>query len=214
MALHCSHDTWTVEAGSEGEEGRRERQGADMWWLLWRLTVVLAGGGDTGGEMAAAPGGGLSLFSPLFFFSSSMFFFSALSPFLVFFFGSSDFFSFFSFPSLIRASPLLLFFLLSSPIFIGKNRGRDGRGGHCSASPRPSKGCVPSVFHRPVVGHRSEFMQVGLWSTSFWCFRRKREKKVEEKKIFFFTCLARPGEEEDPQCRLKRHRFRLFFYEQ
>jgi hypothetical protein len=52
--------------------------------------------------------------------------------------------------------------LLSSPIFIGKNRGRDGRGGHYSASPGPSKGCVPSVFHRPVVGHRSEFMQVGL----------------------------------------------------
>jgi hypothetical protein len=104
--------------------------------------------------------------------------------------------------------------LLSPPIFIGKNRGRDGRGGHCSASPGPSKGCVPSVFHRPVVGHRSEFMQVGLWSTSFWCFQRKKEKKVGEKKIFFFPCLARPGEEEDPQWRLKRHRFRLFFYEQ
>jgi len=33
------------------------------------------------------------------------------------------------------------------------------------------------------------------------------------RKIFFFPCFARPGEEEDPQCRSKRHRFGLFFCE-
>jgi hypothetical protein len=34
---------------------------------------------------------------------------------------------------------------------------------------------------------------------------------TEEEKIFFFPCFARPGEEEDPQYRLKRHRLGLFF---
>jgi len=29
---------------------------------------------------------------------------------------------------------------------------------------------------------------------------------------FFFPCLMRPGEEEDPQCRSKRHRLGLFFF--
>jgi hypothetical protein len=37
---------------------------------------------------------------------------------------------------------------------------------------------------------------------------------TEEEKIFFFPCFARPGEEEDPQCRLKQHRLGPFFYEQ
>jgi hypothetical protein len=35
---------------------------------------------------------------------------------------------------------------------------------------------------------------------------------IEEEKIFFFPRFARPGEEEDPQCRSKRHRFGLFFF--
>jgi hypothetical protein len=32
------------------------------------------------------------------------------------------------------------------------------------------------------------------------------------KKIFFFPCFARPGEEEDIWCRLKRHHFCFFFF--
>jgi hypothetical protein len=30
------------------------------------------------------------------------------------------------------------------------------------------------------------------------------------RKIFFFPCFVRPGEEEDPQCRSKQHRLGLF----
>jgi hypothetical protein len=48
----------------------------------------------------------------------------------------------------------------------------------------------------------------------FLMFRRERERREVGEKIFFFPCLARPGEEEDPQCHSKRHRLGLsiFFY--
>jgi hypothetical protein len=47
------------------------------------------------------------------------------------------------------------------------------------------------------------------WSASFW---KESVAVIEEEKIFFFPRFARPGEEEDPQCRSKRHRFGLFFF--
>jgi len=44
-------------------------------------------------------------------------------------------------------------------------------------------------------------------------FLKGKSVKTGGRKIFFFPCLARPGEEEDPQCCLKRHRLSLFLYE-
>jgi len=63
-----------------------------------------------------------------------------------------------------------------------------------------------------VVGHRSEVIQVAMVGV-FLMFRRERERREVGEKIFFFPCLARPGEEEDPQCRSKRHRLGPFFFE-
>jgi hypothetical protein len=42
-------------------------------------------------------------------------------------------------------------------------------------------------------------------------FLKGKMAVTEEEKIFFFPCFARPGEEEDPQCRLKQHYLGLFF---
>jgi hypothetical protein len=46
----------------------------------------------------------------------------------------------------------------------------------------------------------------------FLMFRRERERREVGEKIFFFPCLTRPGEEEDPQCRSKQHRLGPFFF--
>jgi hypothetical protein len=42
---------------------------------------------------------------------------------------------------------------------------------------------------------------------------KKRGREKQGKEIFFFPYLACPGEEEDPQCRSKRHHLGLFFFE-
>jgi hypothetical protein len=52
------------------------------------------------------------------------------------------------------------------------------------------------------------FGQVGVLGQCL--FERKRGGK-QRKNIFFLPCFARPGEEEDPQCRSKRHHFGLLF---
>jgi len=135
------------------------------------------------------------------------------------------FFFFFSFScsSFLSSSSGLIFFLsfglftlsstlLCSPpsVFIGKTEGRERQG-------RPMcnrlGGCILSVFLYPVEGHRSKLRQVGYFgSASFWWFWRKRERTKQGRKIFFFPCLACPGEEERLHCRSKRHRFGLFLF--
>jgi len=158
--------TCDMNSGEENAEEGGGGRGGGSW-----PAVAAIVSGDAGGEMAMASGDGPS--SSLLYFSA--FFFS----FLPLFFSSFFLLVFSSFPLLFCS-----FLLPSSLVFIGKNWGRDGRGDHCTAAPGPSMGCVPSVFHRLVVGHGSEFMQVGLWSASFSCFRRKREKKAGEKKSY------------------------------
>jgi len=115
-----------------------------------------------------------------------------------FFFSSSFFFLFLSLRSLLSIPILLLssfslslsFFLaLPSPVFIGKKQGRERTG-------RPLC-CRPSNT-RKALGY------VGV-------FLKGKMAVTEEEKIFFFPCFARPGEEEDPQCRLKQHYLGLFF---
>jgi hypothetical protein len=105
--------------------------------------------------------------------------------------------------------------LCSPPsVFIGKTEGRERQGQPMCSRPG---GCILSVFLYPVEGHRSKLRQVGYFgSASFWWFWRKREWTKQGRKIFFFPCLACPGEEERLHCRSKRHRFGFssFFNEQ
>jgi len=147
------------------QEKKKKGRRANLWWLLSLVELLEAAGSGAG----CGAGGSQCFFSlflcvfffickPPLFFYLFYFFFRSLRPLFPFL--------------LLRSSEHVLslgffFFLLSSPVFIGKNKGRDGRGGHCSAALGLSKGCVPSIFHRPMVGHGLEFMQVGLWSVSF-----------------------------------------------
>ena len=109
-----------------------------------------------------------------------------------------------------------LFLLLPPSVFIGKNRGGEktpttpakgvGWSGRplCSR-PRTALGVYPFFFYH-VVG------KWGVLSASFWVGLKKRGREKQGKEIFFFPCLARPGEEEDPSCRSKRHRLGLCFF--
>ena len=177
MALHCSHAIWTVEAGSEGEEGRREGRGnwpveahggASWWRWCWRWRLQAA----------------VFLSSLLYFFA---FFFSSLF-FSSFFFRSSA-------PSLFCYAPSPSFFFLASPpfVFIGKTRGGKtpttpakgvGWSGRplCSR-PRTALGVHPLFFHHVA-------SKWGVLSASFWWFRKKRERK-QGRKVFFFPCSLR-----------------------
>ena len=204
VALYCSHATWTVEASSEGEEGRREGRGN---WLV--VAAVEAHGGASWWRRCWRQNGGgsrrrSSLFSPLLL----CIFFSFLPLFF-----SSFFLSVFnSFPFLLCSS--LSFFLLLPPsVFIGKNRGGEktpttptkGVGWPLCSRPRTALGVHPLFFYH-VAG------KWGVLSASFWVGLKKRGREKQGKEIFFFPCLARPGEEEDPQCRSKRHRSGLCFF--
>ena len=210
VALYCSHATWTVEASSEGEEGRRERRGnwptvavveahggASWWRWYWRWN----GGGSRQRSFSLLSSASLHFFSflPLFF---SSFFLSVFS----------------SFPFLLCSFPLFFFLLLPPFVFIGKNRGwgwgedpyypyQRGRvvGRPLCSRPRTTLGVHPLFFYH-VAG------KWGVLSASFWVVFKKRGREKQGKEIFFFPCLARPGEEEDPQCRSKRHHLGLCFF--
>jgi len=54
------------------------------------------------------------------------------------------------------------FFALSSPVFIGKTREREVGAATMQPPQKQPEGHVPSFFHRLVVGHGSEVIQVGL----------------------------------------------------
>ena len=96
----------------------------------------------------------LPLFFFLFFLSLGFLFYSLLL--LYFFFRSS---TLSCAPSLCPCLPY---------IYRQKTREREVGATTVQSPQKPLKGHIPSVFHCPVVGHGSKFMQVGLWSTSFW----------------------------------------------
>ena len=125
-------------------------------------------------------------FLPLrvFFFSS----FSVLSPFSLY----SLSYLFLCPLSSVFSAPS--FFLVLSLVFIGKTGEREAGGGHCAATPKT----------------RGKLRASGVGQRLF-----EREMAVENrgrKKIFFFPCFARPGEEEDIWCHSKRHHFCFFFF--
>jgi len=115
-----------------------------------------------------------SLYSSLFFFtlfsfSSSSVFFSFLSL--------SWFFIIFSASFFFGLPPSLVLSLSLYPclpcIYRRKTGGREAGVATVQPPQKPLEGHIPSVFHRPVVADESEFMQVGLWSASFWCLERE-----------------------------------------
>ena len=155
--------------GDGAEKGKKEEErgvGTDLQWLLWRLTVVLADGGGSKRRCcrwrwAVSPPVFpcfLSVFSFLFF--SCSFFLSSSSG--LFFSGA------------FHPPPL---FVLSPSVFIGKTEGREA--GATTVQP-PQKNCqrgtYPLFFHRPVVGHGSEFMQVAMVGV-FLMFSREKERR-------------------------------------
>ena len=138
----------------------------------------------------------LSRFSPLYPYSAPLFFLSI--PLYCFFFFFPVFLLFFlcfffSFSLSVFCS-LLYFFLffpvlyppfffstLSSPIFIGKTGEREPGATTMQPAQKQPEGHIPSFFHRPLIGHRSEVIQVGLWSVFFMLFgERGREKLVKK----------------------------------
>jgi len=148
-------------------------------------------------------------------------FFFFLSPYFSLLSSSSGLLFFFFF-GLITLLPLLslLSFPLSSlfcffspllfsralPCIYRKNRGERGRGRPLCNHP---KNC-PRNTSPPSSPTRGKLRASGVGQRLF-----KRELAVENrgrKKIFFFPCFARPGEEEDIWCRLKRHHFCFFFF--
>jgi len=167
--------------------------------------------------------------SPLFLCSSHFFFLSicplffSFSPLFFFQFSHFSLFSFFFFyPSLILPPGVVLF-----PRIYKWKTGKRGllplsshctgvrwSGGHWATIWRLLEGLSPLFFHL-VVGHGSEFRQVGLFIGFVWVLReREGEEQMQGSICFFFPCVAHPGEDEDPQCRSKRHcfgRFHFFF---
>jgi hypothetical protein len=137
--------------------------------------------------------------------AAALFFFFSLS--LCF---SFSFFFRFSVPSLFcflsslllsfSLVSLLYFFVCSAPhVFIGKNKGGTWLG-------RP-------LCRRPSTAppKRGKFF---FWASGVGRRLFEREMVVEnrERKIFFFPCFARTGEEENPPCRSKWHRLGLFLF--
>ena len=203
------------------------------------MSFMVACGGEGGGQEARwrplqcffffrvktpVPASSPSLFlcflSPLFFLSIPLFFFLFLPCFfsfssffllLLYFFLSLPFFFFSSSPP----------FLLYLPLYLqtktwGKKPTSSVQSWHRGRAatvqpPMTAQGACPLYFS-PCGRPRVELRQVGgLCRRLFKAFRERRRREKQWTESFFFPCLARPGEQEDPQCLSKRHRLGLFF---
>ena len=176
----------------------KEKGEGFTWRRLSRLAMA------NGGAMVPAVPAVL-VAAPLFFLLSSssgllFFFFFGLITLLpllsLLSFPLSSLFCFFS--------PLL--FSRALPCIYRKNRGERGRGRPLCSHP---KNC-PRNTSPPSSPTRGKLRASGVGQRLF-----EREMAVENrgrKKIFFFPCFARPGEEEDIWCRSKRHHFCFFFF--
>ena len=182
------------------------------WHVRCRLHQLIVA------EMVTRPGGSASsrlYFSPVFFLSvfvSFSLFFSALFFLLSFSLLPSFFCSFSSFFFVVRC--------LLSPLYLQAKQGRKGE-----LQPLPSqwrRGRVaaattvqPPHYHprdtsppsSPTRGklQASEGPMAGV-------FLKEQAVENRGRTIFFFPCFARSGEEEDPKCHSKRHRFGLPFF--
>jgi len=132
--------------------------------------------------------------------AAALVFFFSLSPlfFVLFFLSVFSAFplllSLFYSPLLLTCFPSLFFHLFCPPCFYRKKQGRDMAGA----------ATVPSPLHRP-----SNTWKVFFWASGVGRRLFEREMVVEnrERKIFFFPCFACTGEEENPPCRSKLHKY-------
>jgi hypothetical protein len=196
-------DAEEEEEGVGGGEGKRLTcSGSQCCWRRWRWQDVATGDGggvsddgshrffpvfssrllffSTLGSLLSIPILLLSSFS-LFLFIVFFFFFPVFLLFFLCFFFSfslsvfcSLLYFFLFFPVLY---PPFFFSTLSSPIFIGKTGEREAGATTMQPAQKQPEGHIPSFFHRPLIGHRSEVIQVGLWSVSFLCFLEKEGEK-------------------------------------
>jgi len=148
---------------------RRKTKGKGKRVDLWCLTVLLEAVEVAGrgcwrwlGHRAHSASHSSSSLSLLYFFSILFFSFSFSFSFFFFPFLSSllCFFSFFSFG--LPAFFLVFLFSGALPCIYRKNRGERGRGGHCAAAPKTARRACSLLFHRPVLGHRSEVIHMEL----------------------------------------------------
>ena len=159
---------------------------------------------------ASSPSLFFCFLSHLFFLSIPFFFLFLPCFFSLFFFSSSP--------------PLLLFCSLFLCIYRQKHGERrllslsshgivvGWSGRPLCSRPRTARGARPLCFS-PCGSHGSELRQVeGLCRRLFKAFRESKRREKQWNEIFFFPCLAHLGEQEDPQCRSKRHRLGLFFF--
>jgi len=141
--------------------------------------------GGRGGGASPSPSSPSSASFFFLFFSSFLFsslLFSLPSPLC----SSLVLFSLFSWSPLFF--PGSCFFI--SPVFIEK-QGRDTAGAPLCCRPstaRPTRGKLLGKW-------------VSLVNIFLMLLRGRKSVKTGGRKIFFFPCLARLGEEEDPQCR-------------
>ena len=136
--------------------------------------------------------------SPLSSFSSSLFFFLyCLLPLSCFLLVFSPFFS-----GLSSLSALLCSFFLLLLCFYRQKQGRDVAGAATVLPPQK----LPEE-------HISSLFSNTRKASGKWCRHvfEERDGGDRRRKIFFFPCFARPGEEEDIWCHSKRHRFLFFF---
>ena len=196
--VHVLHGEGRSESKGKGRRVYLETPQSSSGGQRWRGGS--SGAGSVGGSSSVFSSSFLPIF--LFFLPLRVFFFSSfsvLSPFSLYSllsFPLSSLFCFFS--------PLL--FSRALPCIYRKNRGERGRGRPLCNHP---KNC-PRNTSPPSSPTRGKLRASGVGQRLF-----KRELAVENrgrKKIFFFPCFARPGEEEDIWCRLKRHHFCFFFF--
>jgi len=154
----------------------KEKDGGFTWRRLSRPAVA-----NGGAVVPAVPA--VLVAAPLFFLLPFSLFFSSF-----FLFGSSFFLLFRSYhPSPSTLSYLFLcplssvfsapsFFLVLSPVFIGKTGEREAGGGHYATTPKTARG----THLLPLLQHVESFGQVGLVSVFLresWRWKTEEEKK-------------------------------------
>jgi hypothetical protein len=213
LTVGISTVQWNVNSGEENAEEEDECGGGEARRLtcggieavLMAAATLLSRWRDRSGQRCSVFFSSFSLlcFSLFSASSSSSFFFFR---FFLYSALSLLFSSFFFVPSVLSLWSCL-------PYIYRKTGERHGWGGHCAAAPPQPVQHVESFLGK----------WVSLVGVFFMLFRGRKSVKTGGRKIFFFPYLARPGEEEDPQCRqnstvwaslfflneqcVKRHRF-------
>jgi hypothetical protein len=167
--VHVLHGEGRSESKGKGRRVYLETPQSSSGGQRWRGGS--SGAGSVGGSSSVFSSSFLPIF--LFFLPLRVFFFSSfsvLSPFSLYslsYLFLCPFSSVFSAPS---------FFLVLSPVFIGKTGEREAGGDHCATTPKTARG----THLLPLLQHVESFGQVGLVSVFLresWRWKTEEEKK-------------------------------------